>query len=243
VAGTPIQRPGDILIDKYYAAQKHKQVGDTISLMNRDWRIAGIIGPGKLARVVVPLTVLQDLDDARGKVSQIYVKVDNKANIGMVMDELLKLMPSASIATMEEYVAAFGVAAIPGLTPFLAVMVGAGVASGFITVWLSMYMVVLQRTREIGILKSLGASQSFILGIIELEALILGVVGTVEGIVMSFGAWWAITTFVPASIPMVIEPYWWPIAAVIALIASALGAFIPGLSAARHDPIEALAYE
>jgi len=81
------------------------------------------------------------------------------------------------------------------------------------------------------------------LGIIELEALILGIVGTAVGIVMSFGAWWLISTFVPASIPMVIEPYWWPIATIIALFASALGALIPGLSAARHDPIEALAYE
>jgi putative ABC transport system permease protein len=243
LGGGPIQKPGDILIDELFATQKHKQVGDSISLMNRDWRIAGIIASGKLARVVVPLTVLQDLDDAAGKVSQIYVKVDNPANIGPVMEDLKKLMPSYKIDTMDEWVAAFGVSAIPGVTPFLAVMVGAGVFSGFITVWLSMYMVVLQRTREIGILKSLGASKSFILTIIELEALILGTGGTIAGIVMSFGAWWLISTFVPASIPMVIKPFWWPIATGIALIASAAGALYPGLSAARHDPIEALAYE
>lgn len=241
--GGPIQKPGDILIDKYFAAQKHKHAGDTITLMNRTWRIAGIIGPGKLARVVVPLTVLQDLDDAAGKVGQIYVKVDNPDNIDAVVEELKKLMPSYNITTMEEWIAAFSVGAIPGVTPFLAVMIGVGVFSGFITVCLSMYMVVLQRTREIGILKSLGASKFFIMGIIELEALILGIAGTIVGIVLSIGAWWLISTFVPASIPMVIKPYWWPIATGIALMASALGALYPGLSAARHDPIEALAYE
>jgi len=241
--GGPLQKPGDILVDKLFAAQKHKRLGDSISLMNRDWRIVGIIASGKLARVVVPLTVLQDLDEAPGKVSQIYVKVDNPANVGSVIADLEKLMPSYKIDTMDEYVAAFGVAAIPGVTPFLAVMVGAGVFSGFITVCLSMYMVVLQRTREIGILKSLGASKSFVLGIIELEALLLGVAGTLVGIVLSIGAWWLITTYVPASIPMVVKPFWWPIAALIALIASALGALYPGLSAARLDPIEALAYE
>ncbi len=152
-------------------------------------------------------------------------------------------MPSFNIASMDEYVAAFGVASIPGVTPFLTVMVGVGVVSGFLGVSLSMYMAVLQRTREIGILKSLGASKAFIIGIIEVEALILGVAGTIVGILLSFGAWWLISTFVPASIPMVIKPFWWPIASGIALLAAALGALYPGLSAAGADPIEALAYE
>jgi putative ABC transport system permease protein len=241
--GGPIQNPNDILIDKYFAAQKQKKAGDTISLMNRNWHIAGIIGPGKLARVVVPLTVLQDLDDAAGKVSQIYVKIDRPSNMSIVIAELTKLMPSYDIKTMEEYIAAFSITEIKGVKPFLAVMISVGVFSGFITVCLSMYMVVLQRTREIGILKSLGASKPFILGIIELEALILGIAGTIVGILMSIAAWWLISTFVPASIPMVIKPFWWPIATAIALVASALGALYPGLSAARHDPIEALAYE
>ena len=75
---------------------------------------------------------------------------------------------------------------------------------GFAVVCLSMYMAVLQRTREIGILKSLGASKGFILGIILIEAMLLGVGGTILGIVMSYGAYWLIRTLVPASFPMVI---------------------------------------
>jgi putative ABC transport system permease protein len=106
-----------------------------------------------------------------------------------------------------------------------------------------MYMAVLQRTREIGILKSLGASQFFILRIILTEAVILGIGGTILGIAMSFGAWWLIRTVEPASIPMVIVPSWWPIAGAVTLVGTALGALYPGISAARHDTIEALAYE
>jgi len=114
---------------------------------------------------------------------------------------------------------------------------------GFAVVCLSMYMAVLQRTREIGILKALGASQSFILRIILAEAMVLGIGGTVLGILMSYGACWLIRTFVPASLPMIIVPSWWPVAGAVTLVGAGLGALYPGLSAARHDPIEALAYE
>jgi putative ABC transport system permease protein len=117
------------------------------------------------------------------------------------------------------------------------------VVIGFAVVCLSMYMAVLQRTREIGILKSMGGSKGFILGIILAEALMLGVGGSVLGIVMSYGAYWLIHTLVPASFPMIIVYHWWPIAGSITLLAAGLGALYPGLSAAAHDPIEALAYE
>ena len=132
---------------------------------------------------------------------------------------------------------------IGGLREFIWVIIAIGVIIGFAVVCLSMYMAVLQRTREIGILKSLGASREFILRVILVEALLLGVGGTVLGIVMSYGAWWLIHTFVPASIPMVIVYSWWPKAGLITLIGAAFGALYPGVSAARHDPIEALAYE
>ena len=120
---------------------------------------------------------------------------------------------------------------------------GIGVVIGFAVVCLSMYMAVLQRTREIGILKSMGGSKGFILGIILAEALMLGIGGSVLGILMSYGAYWLIHTLVPASFPMIIVYEWWPIAGGITLGATLLGALYPGLSAAAHDPIEALAYE
>src|SRR6185312_7812724 len=106
---------------------------------------------------------------------------------------------------------------IEGLREFIGVMVGVGVVIGFAVVCLSMYMAVLQRTREIGILKSLGGSNGFILRIVIFEALTLGVLGTILGILMSYGAYWIIGTVVPASIPMIIVYSWWPKAFLITL--------------------------
>ena len=106
-----------------------------------------------------------------------------------------------------------------------------------------MYMAVMQRTREIGIIKSLGGSKQFVLAIIQIEALLLGLGGSILGILFSFLSRWLLAKLVPASLPQAIVPQWWPIAGAIAMGAALLGALYPGMLAARQDPIEALAYE
>jgi len=241
--GGPLQGPDDILVDRLYAEEHHLQVGQTISVVNHDWRVAGVIEPGKMARLFVKITTLQDLDAASGKVGQIYVQVDDPVNAGLVKSQLSRLLENYTVNTMDEITAMYNVDQIPAIKPFTVVVAAIGVVIGVTVVWLSMYMVVLQRTREIGILKALGASKSFILGIILAEATLLGAGGTILGIVFSFGSQWLIRTLVPASFQMAIAYQWWPRVAAVALAAAILGALYPGLSAARQDPIEALSYE
>jgi len=241
--GGPFQRPDDIIIDRYYAAQRKVRAGDTLDLLSHKWHVAGVIEGGKLARIVLPLQILQELTGNTGKVSQVYLKLDNPANTAETIAALKTKFEDYPIYSMEELTSLYNVNNVAGLKEFIYVIMGIGVVIGFAVVCLSMYMAVLQRTREIGILKSLGASKGFILKIILAEALLMGAGGTVLGVGMSFGAYWLIRTLVPASIPMVIVPDWWPIAGAITLAGTALGALYPGLSAATHDPIEALSYE
>jgi putative ABC transport system permease protein len=231
------------LIDRFYSAQKKVGVGESLRMLNRDWHVRGIIEGGKLARIVVRKSVLQEIDAASNKVSVIYVKCDDPSQADMVATQLKQLLVGYPVITMEEFLSMFSVKGIPGLSAFVAVIVGIGVIIGFAVVCLSMYMAVLQRTREIGILKSLGASKAFILRIILTEALMLGIGGTILGIVMSYGAYYLIRTLVPASIPMIIVKPWWLIAGGVTIFGAVLGALYPGLTAAAHDPIEALAYE
>ncbi len=242
LAGHGLRGPDDILVDDLYAQQKKLRIGATISLVNHTWRLAGIIQGGKLARVVVPLKTLQDVLGTGDNVTGIYLKLDDPSNTGAVV-RYIQEHTSLKVNTMAEITALYNVNNIAGLSEFIYVVMGIGVVIGFAVVCLSMYMAVLQRTREIGILKALGGSNGFILRIILEEAMVLGLGGTVLGILMSFGAWWLIRTLVPSSLPMIIVPEWWPIAGGITLMGAGLGALYPGLSAARHDPIEALAYE
>src|ERR1039458_7985515 len=242
VEGHQLSGPDDILVDRLYAAQKKLRVGQTFSLMNHTWHVVGILEGGKLARVENQATTLQQLDSIVNKVSQIWLKLDNPANDDAVVKDI-ESRTNLKVNTMEEFTALWNVNNIRGVSEFIYVIMGIGVVIGFAVVCLSMYMSVLQRTREIGILKSLGGSKGFILGIIMTEAFMLGIGGTILGIIMSYGAYWLIHTLVPASLPMIIVYEWWYIAGAITVVGALLGALYPGLTAAAHDPIEALAYE
>jgi putative ABC transport system permease protein len=244
--GGPFQGPDDLIVDEYYAQQHKLHAGEYVTdVLNHRWRVSGIAEGGKLAHLSVPMRTLQDLTGNTGMVSQIFVKADQPANVPEVLAELKTLLPAYSIYTMEEFTSLLTVQNVQGgaLSTFIDVMIGIGVVIGFAVVLLSMYMAVLQRTREIGILKALGASRWFILKIVLAEAVVLGLGGTVLGIGLSFAARALILALYPASLTQAITPDWWPIAGAISLAGVLLGALYPGLSAAAQDPIEALAYE
>jgi putative ABC transport system permease protein len=244
LAGGRFQGPEDVILDQYYAKQKKKHVGETIQILNRSWRISGVVEGGQLAHILVPLKTLQDLDSVKGKLTLVYLKLDDPANTDMVKESLKQLLPGYPIWSMEDVASQLRESVnSQGLNEFIAVIVGIGVVIGFAVVCLSMYMAVLQRTREIGILKSLGGSKGFIIRIIWAEALLLGLGGTAFGIILSYGARLAIEALQPASFQVEIVYAWWPRALAITLAGATLGALYPGLSAASHDPIEALAYE
>jgi putative ABC transport system permease protein len=241
--GHTFTKPDDILLDTYYAQQVHAHAGTRLNLLNRDWEVAGVVEPGKLSHVFLPRKVLQDLEGSEGKVAQIYLKADNAANINSVDDAIKALLPGYKIYSVEELVSLTAGDKVPFLRPFLSVIVGVAVLIGAAVASLSMYMAIQQRTREIGILKSLGASKFLILRVILLEALLLGLGGSILGVAFSYGGRWLLQHLVPASLPQAIVPDWWPIAAAIAMGSAVLGALYPATLAARQDPIEAIAYE
>jgi putative ABC transport system permease protein len=243
LSGGRFQRPNDIIVDDFYANQNKLAVGSTVKLLNRDWRVCGIVEPGKLARLVIPRTTLQDLVGATGKLSQIFLKLDNPANTDSVIAALKQQLPDYPMYSIEELTSLYSVSNVPGLSAFIGVIIGLSIVVGFLVVFLSMYTAVLERTREVGILKALGASPAYVLNIIFRESALLAVAGSLIGIGLTYGSRWAIMTLVPASLTQKIVPNWWPIAGAIAIVGALLGSMYPAWKAARQDAIEALSYE
>lgn len=243
VSGGPFQGPNDVMVDEFYAKQHNYHVGDSITLLKNSWRISGIYEPGMLARVVVPLATLQNLSANTGKVTMIYVRLNRPSQMNAALANLRALLKDYQINSMEEYTSLFSANNIPMLKQFTVVVIGLGVLVGFLAVFLSMYTAVLERTREIGILKALGASPGYVLNILLRETVLLAIAGSIIGILLSYVTRLVIFRVAPASLTQSIVPVWWPIATAIAIAGALLGALYPGLKAARHDPIEALAYD
>ena len=131
---------------------------------------------------------------------------------------------------------------IPGLSIFINIVIGISVVVGFIVIFQSMYTAVMERTREIGILKSLGASKLYIMRIILRETLVLALAGIVFGIAISVAARAGIREKWP-TLPVQITWGWILYAAAIAVVGAMVGAIYPAFKAAQKDPIDALAYE
>jgi putative ABC transport system permease protein len=243
LAGGPFAGPDDILVDEYYARQKKLNVGDRIELMNHNWRVAGIVESGKLGRIFCQLPVLQELTGNTGKLSQIYLKLRDESQAAAMVEELRQRMPGYQIYTMEEFTSLLNVSNVGMLREFIYVVIGVAVVVGFIVVFLAMYTAVLERTREIGILKALGASPGFVLAILVRETLVLAALGSVVGVGLSFGTRWVLRAAAPSTLVQEIVPEWWGYAALIAVAGALLGAIYPGWKAARQDAIEALSYE
>jgi putative ABC transport system permease protein len=245
ISGGPLKGPDDLLVDQSYAREKHLQVGQTVVLLKHPWHLAGIVQDGgMLAHFVVPLATLQDITGNTNKISQILVKLDNPA----LTDQAVKQLDAASKGQLQaiplaDFLAQFSINNIPQLQTFIWVITALSVVVGFLVVFLSMYTAVIERTREIGILKALGAKPFTIVDMLVREAVMLAAAGCVIGIFLSFVARQLVTTFLPASLTVIAVPGWWPKAAAIALAGALLGAIYPGLKAARQDAIEALAYE
>ena len=231
----------DLVVDEVFAKQHHLKPGGTIDFGNQ-WRISGIVEQGKLSRTFADIGRMQELYSARGLVSTVYVKLDDPANTRAVMDAFQKELPTYKIDSIEDFVSLFSTNSVPYIEAFTQVVIGVAVLIGFLVVCLSMYTAVLERTREIGILKALGASPFYIVGILMRETVLLALAGTVVGILMTYGTRALMATFA-ASMPQEIVPDWYWRVTAIALAGSIVGALYPGLRAARQDAIEALAYD
>ncbi|HEV2387448.1 MAG TPA: FtsX-like permease family protein [Candidatus Acidoferrales bacterium] len=240
LAGGPFRGTNDVIVDDIKAQTKHLKVGEQLTLLNRNFTICGIVQNGKGARLFVPLTTAQAMSGAEGKVSMFYVR--STGDTEMARQNLLKLLPDYRIFSMQEYLTLMNSSHLPELEPFINSMTGLGIGISFLVVLLATYTIVLERTHEIGVLKSLGASRAQVVGLLLKETLIMAALGIVLGLAVT----WMTRAVLHRSLPtltILISGIWIAKAVVLAVAAAMLGAVYPALRAARYDPVDALAHE
>jgi putative ABC transport system permease protein len=113
---------------------------------------------------------------------------------------------------------------------------------GVLVIFQAMYAAVMERTREIGILKSMGASKLYIVNVVLRETVLLALGGIVLGVAFSLAARAVLAQKLPL-LQVIVSRGWIARAALIAIASAIAGALYPAFKAAQKDPIDALAYE
>jgi putative ABC transport system permease protein len=245
LSGTPFQGPNDVIVDDFFArGGKGYHVGDSIPILNHTFRICGIVEHGKGGRKFLPIKTLGALLGAENNATLFYLKTDNPDNEALVKQEV-QAVPGLSayqVQTVQEVLSMLTPEHLPGFNIALHIVISIAVVVGFLVIFQAMYTAVLERTREIGILKSLGASQLYIINLVLRETAFLSSVGILLGIGAAFLIKAGMSARLPTQ-PFPISTGWIVATILIALGGALVGAMYPALKAARKDPIEALAYE
>ena len=239
--GQLFEGPYEVVVDSIYAAAKEVEVGQDIELLGHEFSIAGIFQAGTAGRILVPLDTLQDMNGTPRMATVFFIRARQDTEIEVVEANLREVFENYKISRTQELEELLASSA-PAFQEFKAALVFMSVAISFLVTLLAMYSTIVERTREIGILKSLGASRGYIVQLIVRESLVVCLLGVIAGFILTWVLITVITVRFP-SVPVDIPTAWILTAIVIAFAGGILGALYPAIKAAKLDPVKALGYE
>ncbi len=246
LSGGPFHGAYDLIIDDLQAkAGKGTKVGDSVKVLNHTFTVCGIVEHGKGARKYIRLDTMDALDNNPGKASVFYLRTEDSPKYQEdIRKEILSTdgLQDWTVQTSQELLSMLTPEHLPGFNIALNVVISIATIIGFLVIFQAMYTAVLERTREIGILKSMGAGRLAIVSVVLRETMLLAIVGTTLGVIATY----ALKDVLRARFPTLsfqVTVVWVVNAVAIALGGALLGALYPALKAARKDPIDALSYE
>jgi putative ABC transport system permease protein len=240
VEGRKIESGDEAIVDTIWQKERQASIGSTVTLYERPFRIVGTYEPPGGGRIKIPLATMQDQLGSEGRASSILISCKNPAEQDQVAARIRERFPEDQIIFTRDLPELYA-SSVPALDVFIKVIVGIAATISLLVILLAMYTTVTERTRQIGILKSLGMSKSTIAWVIEQEAIIVSLLGVVTGLILTFVARYAVMR--STSLIVEIEPRWLGIALLVGLLGGTLGALYPAIRAARQDAVEALSYE
>ena len=240
--GRLFKNADEVVVDDIYAKAKNVTVGDTVELVNHQFKVSGIVEHGKGARLFVSLKTAQDMTGQNGKASLFFVKLNDSDRVEPAIAEIKQLLQGYNTIPLKEYAKLMMSNSMPALDAFISTVVFVALCIGVLVIFLSMYTTITERTREIGILRSLGASKRFIVTLIFQESAAVCLLGVVIGIASSFLIARGVQVVFP-TLTVLITSDWIARASVFAVLSGIIGSLYPSLKAAKQDPVEALAYE
>jgi putative ABC transport system permease protein len=242
VSGRESLQGYEVIVDELFAKARGVSPGMTIKILNHSFTISGICRSGAVVRIFVPIDTLQELNGTPDKATIMFIKAAPGKDVQGIYQELHRRYPQLSIVRTTDPSLLLADTRMPGLKEFRFTLVLVSMLLSFMVILLAMYTTIFERTREIGILKSLGASRSFIVGLILKESAMICVLGVLFGIGLSFALRQVIIGVFPT---LQVRMAWSQLAfsCFLGLVGGILGALYPAYKASQMDPVTALSYE
>ncbi len=219
------------------------RIGDEIRVMGREFRIVGVVETGVAGRVFAPLQTLREIALAgETKSSMFFVKLRPDVDPVTAADRLAAALGTAARVELKSQYGRLLRESFAQVNMYMNASSGLALVVCFLFILLTMYTIVIQRTREIGILKSLGVTRLDLLRLSVVEALMISLAGVVIGIGISYAAKWGLGVARPL-LTVDLSSGLLLLAALIGVVGGVLSALYPGYRAARLDPAVALSHE
>jgi putative ABC transport system permease protein len=238
--GTRLTGGDEAIVDAIWQQERKAAIGSTVTLYERPFRIVGVYEPPGGGRIKIPLSTMQEQLGSEGHCSMVLVACNDPARQDEVAALIRQKFPDDQILFTRDLPEIYA-SSVPALNVFINVVVGVAASISTLVILLAMYTTVTERTRQIGILKSLGMSRATIAWVIEQEAILVSVLGIIVGLLLTFAARFAVMRL--SSLTIEIEPRWIIISLGVGLLGGTVGALYPALRAASQDAVEALSYE
>ncbi len=233
----------ELVIDERLQRVGGYQVGQSVQIMGQRFRIVGVVESGVAGRVFAPLPTLREIVIAGERHASMY---------------FVRLRPGLEAATAAEQIqAALGAdvrvelkseygrllrESFASVNTYMTASSGVALLACFLFILLTMYTSVIERTREIGILKSLGVGRLGLLRLAIIEALLISLGGVAVGIALALAVRALLEVLRPL-LTVQLTGRELGAAVVVGLLGGVLSALYPGYRAARLDPAHALSRE
>jgi putative ABC transport system permease protein len=173
-------------VDPEWKERRRAQIGDSVQLFRRPFKIVGVYEPPGGGRVKIPLATMQEQEGAEGRATAILVACNDPSKQDEVARRIQERFPDDQLIFTRDLPEIYA-SGVPALNIFIKVVVGIAASISMLVILLAMYTTVTERTRQIGILKSLGMSKSSIARVIE-QAIVVSFLGVVVGVLLTLAA-------------------------------------------------------
>lgn len=183
IEGSGTVKQGEIVIDRMLQKNQNVQLGDTLKLNQRDFTVTGIVEGGPLfQQSYISMDEARDIFHMNDLSNFFLVFLKDRAAIENVMQRIEEQNAGLDAQTEEEFATNNEKEIMDKFLPIIGVLVFIGFIVGVVIISLTIYTATIEKTREYGVLKAIGARNGYLYRIVLMQSGITGALGFALGV-------------------------------------------------------------